>query len=576
MAGQGYDAVQRAREGDYVGATLGGLSAVGAGATMSPKPLVRAAGLAGSAIAGGAQELRDYLRDNPGKTISDFWRYLKGDEVPHMAQGGLAAYTSKEGIAPFGIRHSGEGAKGHGYFGMQPNTEPGNDVDYSLAPTGSSELSAESEGLGEYPLMAPGLTQEEMDHLLSGGQPTEAMYKKAEAHARMRKGAGKSPFAQPNELRMQMPQLAAGKWVGDYTKKLLATHEQNKVQRFAVGGGVSKLAGMAVKGLKKEGKEAWEHGSQQVGKMSDWAQNFIDHYLVPTQADRMGGVGGPSFSANQIALPEYAGIGWGSGKKATATGLSNLAKDPRFGGTERQIFAPMLGTENMHQSNQPTFNALVDEFYKNPERLSPAHRKMINEFMQTGGKNTRKKQYFKPFEGFDIADRGMIEDLGKTFDKRKFIAEHAFGGTGMGGQKAQIFPYQKVLDEMRDPHTLGAPTFSLGPRAFTLSGEVHPTPRPDLNEAYPVVLHGQDIGVTYQPVPPELALPDFQAQWRLDKNKMKPLKSGELPQPGYFENTLGYKTEKGGPRTYPRQQITEDWIKELQRSGFAQGGLATL
>lgn len=352
------------------------------------------------------------------------------------------------------------------------------------------------------------------------------------------------------------------------------------------GGGSPKrqLAGKAVKGAgnvigySPAGKmqDAWRFGDQNPGKMSEWAQNYIGQHLVPTQADRMGKVGGPSYSANQLVLPEYRNRAWGSGQQATASGIANLARDPAFGGTQGQVFAPLLGSQNMHQSNQLVFDKLLNRFYRNKGDLTPEKQAMINEFMRTGGGKGRKEVLFDPIPDFDIADKRAVQEMGQTFDARKAIANHAFGGEGMGKTKAQIFDYQGTLDEMRDPFTIGAPTFAVGPRAFRLTGDVEDIPRPDLNKAYPYQLHGEDLGVTYVPVPAELSLMDFQREWRKNKGKTEPLRSGALPQPGYYEHTLGYKPDEFSERIYPRQQITEEWIKELQRSGFAEGGLIHL
>lgn len=323
-------------------------------------------------------------------------------------------------------------------------------------------------------------------------------------------------------------------------------------------------------------KPAHEIGASAPTKMSDFMQDHIGKYLVPTQSDRMAGVGGPSYSANQLALPQYAGRTWGSGQQATATGITNLAKDPRFGGTENQIFSPLLGDPQMHISNQLAFDAVKDAFYKNKKNLTPEQRVKINEFMRSGGTSLGAKQKFDPIPGFEIADQDMINELGKSFSTRGLIGKHAFGGKDLGGKKAQIVPFDQMLLEMQDPNTIGAKTFSVGPRAFSLSGEVENVPRPDLNSAFPVQLLGKDYGVNLKPVPSELSLMDFGAQWRKDTGNMAPKKSGELPNPGYFEHTLGYKPPGSSERVYPRQQATEEWIKELQRSGFAKGGLATL
>lgn len=326
----------------------------------------------------------------------------------------------------------------------------------------------------------------------------------------------------------------------------------------------------------KQVKEAFEYGGKQLGKLSDWAQDYIGNYFVPTQSDRMRYVGGPSFSANQLGHPEYKDIVWGSGKPGTATGIANLAKDPRFGGVENQIFAPLLGEAKMHQSNQMIFDRMVEDFFKNPEKLTPELRQTINDYIRSGGlavSGTKKSKSFEPIPEFDIANRQMIESLGKTFDNRKLIAQHAFGGKDIGGRKAQIIPYEKILQETTDPTVLGAPTFSMGPRAFKLTGETLDVPRHDLNPAYPYKLLGQDLGVTYNPAPSELSLMDFQRKWRQDTGKTTPLKSGALPQPGYYEHTMGYTPAGSSERIYPRQKITESWIKDLQRSGFNQGGL---
>lgn len=322
------------------------------------------------------------------------------------------------------------------------------------------------------------------------------------------------------------------------------------------------------------GKAAWQLGSQQVGKLSDWAQNYLGHYFVPTQSDRMAGVGGTSFSANSLARPEYANRAWGSGQKATATGIANLAKDPRYGGTERQIFAPLIGSENMHQSNQIVYDELLKQHNKNLHKYSPERVAEINQYMQTGGLNTGiAKQKFDPIPEFNILDQDLLRKYGDTFDTRKAIANHAFGAEGLGKTKKRIFDYQNILDEMRDPLTEGSPSFSMGPRAFKLSGEVEQIPRADLNEAYPWMLHGKDLDVTYRPVPSELSLRDFQKQWRQDTGNTLPKKSGALKQPGYYEHTAGYTPEGTSERVYPRQLISEDWIKDLQSGGFAEGGL---
>ena len=117
---------------------------------------------------------------------------------PQKITAALKFYESNEGLAPYGLRHTGDSAKGKGYFGMLPHA----------GGSFSTEISSESDINGkntEYPLLVPTLNATELQHLLSGNDPTSEIYKKAEDYATQRIKLGKSPFAQPNELRYPTP-----------------------------------------------------------------------------------------------------------------------------------------------------------------------------------------------------------------------------------------------------------------------------------------------------------------------------------------------------------------------------------
>lgn len=122
--------------------------------------------------------------------------------TPKLAKGGalgLKKESTNEGLAPYGVRHSGEGVKGKGFFGSLPTKQ--GDV--------ATEMSSEFEYKGkkvEHPLIVPTLNKAELDHLLSGKQPTEAIYSKAQAFAKKRIDEGKSVFAEPTELRYPVPE----------------------------------------------------------------------------------------------------------------------------------------------------------------------------------------------------------------------------------------------------------------------------------------------------------------------------------------------------------------------------------
>lgn len=86
------------------------------------------------------------------------------------------------------------GMKGLGYFGALPR--PGGGI--------STELAGEQDGL-YFPLMVPTLTKEELDLLLSGGRPTETIWKKAREHAILRGQSGKDPFATMYDQQIPRP-----------------------------------------------------------------------------------------------------------------------------------------------------------------------------------------------------------------------------------------------------------------------------------------------------------------------------------------------------------------------------------
>jgi hypothetical protein len=100
---------------------------------------------------------------------------------------------------PYGLRHDSELPKGKGYFG--PMTTSSGDV--------MTEYSS-SDDAGDYPLVVPTLTADEIRTLLSNGKLTEQMLEKAQGWADARRKMGKSPFAGSDELRLPVPKKAGG------------------------------------------------------------------------------------------------------------------------------------------------------------------------------------------------------------------------------------------------------------------------------------------------------------------------------------------------------------------------------
>lgn len=314
-------------------------------------------------------------------------------------------------------------------------------------------------------------------------------------------------------------------------------------------------------------KEAWEYGGKRLGKASEFFGNELEKakgnklFWLPTEADRMGGVGGPSFSANQIGRPKtYKDNTWGSAEPGTASRYANIAKNPIFGGPQSQIWSPLLGTETQHQGNQIMFNELLNRHKENIGNLSPEAIDNINNYFRSN-----KVKAIQNVPDFDIRDIDRLKEMGTTFPVRAAIASHGMGGVGTGGMKGQSFDYASALRNLQDPMTIGAPTHSMGPRAFQLNdvGEY----RPDLNAAFPYMITGKDKGVLFNPVPKELALMDYTKLY----NEVK-------GDPGYMGYTKGLKTDwmkANDPKAmaiYPRQEVTAPWIRELEASGFADGG----
>jgi hypothetical protein len=101
--------------------------------------------------------------------------------------------------------------KGSGFFG--PLKTPDGQV--------MTELSfGFNMGNKEYlaPLLTPNLSRAEIDHLVSGGKPSEAIYDKAISHAMERLRAGKDMFAGPNE-QVPLPSYSLGDLLYDPLRK---------------------------------------------------------------------------------------------------------------------------------------------------------------------------------------------------------------------------------------------------------------------------------------------------------------------------------------------------------------------
>ena len=174
-----------------------------------------------------------------------------------LASGGK---TKQQGLAPFGIRHAGEGLKGKGYFGELPMSDGRNMTEYSQSEYIDNKLV-------EMPSVVPGLTKKELKHLTDGGDITDAIRNKAIKHAEKRLKEGKSPFAGSTELRMPKPkegyEFSKGgqakskvNEANNYTKPGMRKRIFNSVKAGGKGGAPGQWSARKAQMLAKRYKEA--------------------------------------------------------------------------------------------------------------------------------------------------------------------------------------------------------------------------------------------------------------------------------------------------------------------------------
>jgi hypothetical protein len=303
-----------------------------------------------------------------------------------------------------------------------------------------------------------------------------------------------------------------------------------------------------------------------------------------TQSDRTevgnDNIGGANFSALSQVDPAYKGKVWGVMDEGTAKRLTNLS-------SPETVWTTMLGSANQLKSNPVVFDKMKKQFLAAMKegKLSPELEAKFNHNLElTFG------------EGAQIRDPNIWKEA-DTFEKRAALADLMMGqgippkkgGVAMGGEKSGkgvIFKPTQTLISNTEPSLMhpdfggDVPTFALGPRLFNLSGTAEM--RPDLQTGFPMLLHGEDLGYNFDPVPTEVFLPTwhkhfrdvkperFQGPWTEEiinrrKNKSYKLKGAEGP--GYYDLALGLEGEG-----LPSQDLHDEFIRHLIREGYAEGG----
>jgi hypothetical protein len=280
-----------------------------------------------------------------------------------------------------------------------------------------------------------------------------------------------------------------------------------------------------------------------------------------TQSDRTrvggGNIGGAPFSAISEADPRYAGKVWGVMDQGTASRLANLT-------SPETAWSTMLGSATQLKTNPVVFAKLEKQFKKGLKegRLQPELEDKINQnlglFLGEGA-NIRDPEIWKMLDTFE--KRASMADLmmGKGLPPKK-------GGVALGGEKSGkgvIFNPTEILIEeterglLHPEHGGYVPTFAVGPRLFSLTGES--SFRPDLHPGFPTLLEGKDLGVNMMATPTEVYLPDWHARFKAN--------NPDRQDPGYYDLALGVKGEG-----LPSQDLTDEYIRHLIREGYAEGG----
>ena len=315
----------------------------------------------------------------------------------------------------------------------------------------------------------------------------------------------------------------------------------------------AEIAGLRARGMGVPGIDfADPNNPKDIMRMSEalGASGSEGKTLNLTQADRSRvfgpNKGGTGFSGLQLTSQPHqqAGTTWGVGKKSHVTRMVNA-------NTPETVWSTFIGSPTQHMSNPVT----VERMYEAHKNANPSA-KLIGDMNQMLNNAVTKKG--KPVfpGGIDISDPASLNQA-QTFDQRKLLAKSMIMGGEKKGEKATQEAF-KIIKEETDPLLMDAPTYAVGNRIFTIDKNTG-IYRPDLNSAFPEQTTGTDFGLIFEPAPVKFAAPDFVKKFEGRKNK------NDKPQP------MGHKDLTA---TTPKQFISEEYLTNLQKEGYKDGGSA--
>jgi hypothetical protein len=284
--------------------------------------------------------------------------------------------------------------------------------------------------------------------------------------------------------------------------------------------------------------------------------NFTEADRSRVFAENMGGTGFTGLQ-NYSQPHKQARTVWGFGNQSTAE------KKIRQNDPDNTIWTTYAGSPEQHKSNTvvvkdavKTLQAANQAGTVNPEQI-----RLINQRIKQA-KNDKGNPLFS--DDFDITDPQAI-NAATTFERRTAISDALMG---VGVKKPMISKefkaanpnvkysdasdISRILTRETDPVLANANTFDVGPHLFVMDNKI--IHRADLNEAFPVQVTGDDLGMRFQPAPIRSAAPDF------------------IKQKGYKPNDPinAWAMSRGNPRQF----VDEKYLSGMQKEGYKDGGSA--
>ena len=283
--------------------------------------------------------------------------------------------------------------------------------------------------------------------------------------------------------------------------------------------------------------------------------NFTEADRSRVFAENMGGIGFTGLQ-NYSVPHKKARTVWGFGNQSTAE--KKIAQnDP-----DNTIWTTYAGSPEQHKSNTvvvkdavKTLQAANQAGTVNPEQI-----KLINQRIKQA-KNDKGNPLFS--DDFDITDPQAI-NAATTFERRTAISDALMG---VGVRKPMISKefkaanpnvkyndasdISRILTRETDPVLANANTFDVGPHLFVMDNKI--INRADLNEAFPIQVTGDDLGMRFTPTPVRSAAPEF----------MK--KKGYGPT----DPVNAWAMSRGNPKQF----VSEEYLTNLQKEGYKDGGL---